>query len=262
MRMDALANLLARIGAANGAPVLIDDSELERWPADIVVNMKAKGLLASTRPASSVVCPGCERQCTMPVHAVSPSPIEVKAFVVCDKRSDINRVNIPAERLRQWRTDGEAVANLIAELLGLRSPEAASSTGRWDLGVFKGIANRSYLVLHSVGELTLSLAGHSVAVADVLERRCGQFVVDRRTLLRLVDTPAAGTADLESTAQRRERLRERVRTEKAKGTKAFLRVVAAEEGFSVVRLKQLVAEDKSTRQSPTRASSTRKKSTP
>lgn len=42
--------------------------------------------------------------------------------------------------------------------------------------------------------------------------------------------------------KRRERLKVRVNQERAKGTKAFLKVVAAEEGISIPRLKQLVYE--------------------
>lgn len=43
----------------------------------------------------------------------------------------------------------------------------------------------------------------------------------------------------ESPTQRRQRLTERLQKEKSKGTKAYLRVVAEEEGISISRLKQL-----------------------
>ena len=46
----------------------------------------------------------------------------------------------------------------------------------------------------------------------------------------------------ESPVQRRERLKTRVNQEKAKGTRAFLKVVAQEEGISVTRLKQLLQD--------------------
>jgi hypothetical protein len=67
-----------------------------------------------------------------------------------------------------------------------------------------------------------------------------RFAVDRRTLNRLVDQPVAGAGDTESATQRRERIKKRVQAEKAKGTKAFLKAVAEEEGISVTRLKQLL----------------------
>lgn len=46
--------------------------------------------------------------------------------------------------------------------------------------------------------------------------------------------------EAETPAQRRERLKARVTQEKAKGTKDFLVVVAAEEGLSTARVKQIV----------------------
>jgi hypothetical protein len=67
-------------------------------------------------------------------------------------------------------------------------------------------------------------------------------VIDRRLLNRCVDHPVAGAGDAESAEQRRERLRARVREEKAKGTRAYVKTVAEEEGISPSRLKQLVAE--------------------
>ncbi len=62
-------------------------------------------------------------------------------------------------------------------------------------------------------------------------------------MTRLVDQPVAGAGDEESAAQRRERLKKRVQAVKAKGTKAFLKTVAEEEGISSSRLKQLLREE-------------------
>ena len=76
-----------------------------------------------------------------------------------------------------------------------------------------------------------------------LELKGDRFSVNRRTLDRLVDQPVAGAGDAESAEQRRERLKVRVRAQKARGTRAFLKVVADEEGISVSRLKQLVKKE-------------------
>jgi hypothetical protein len=54
----ALIELLARVGARNGAAVFISAEELSEWPAAAVAAMKSKKLLAKARPAVSVVCPG------------------------------------------------------------------------------------------------------------------------------------------------------------------------------------------------------------
>lgn len=241
---DALIELVARVGARNGAAVFVSATELSQWPAVAVAAMKSQKLLVRARPAISVVCAGCERECVMPVHIVlAPGP-ESRAFIVCDKRSDINRVAVAIDDLQQWQASGESIADLLAQMLDLRRPGGADShAGRWEIGMLKGGKHGSHLVLLGNGELKLSLAGHSIALADVLELKGDRFAVDRRTLNRLVDQPVAGAGDAESAEQRRERLKARVRAEKARRTKAFLKVVAKEEGISVSRLKQLVKEE-------------------
>jgi hypothetical protein len=241
---DALLELLARVGASHGAAVFVSADELSEWPVAAVAAMKAQKLLVKARPAVSVVCPGCERECVMPIHVVPPQGTASRAFVVCDKRSDINRVAVPISRIEQWQASDALIAELLAQLLDLRRPgDIDSDAGRWEIGMLKGAKHASHLVLLGNGELKLSVAGHSIALADVLELRGDRFFVDRRTLDRLVDHPVAGAGDAESAEQRRERLKARVRAQKARGTRAFLKVVADEEGISVSRLKQLVTEE-------------------
>jgi len=196
------------------------------------------------QPAASVVCSGCEQECVMPVHTPPAGPRGPASFIVCDKRSDINRVAVPISRLEQWQASGTSIADLLAGLLGLRRPDTGdTSTGRWEIGIFKGAKRSSHLVLLADGRLTLSLAGHSIALAENLALESNGFKLDKRTLIRLVDKPVAGAGDAESAAQRRERLKKRVHAEKTKGNKAFLKTVSKDEGISVSRLKQLLNEE-------------------
>jgi hypothetical protein len=236
----ALIELLERIGAEHGAAVLVSEHKLSEWSGAAVAAMKSHRLISQAHPANSAVCPGCERECVMPVH-VLPHPIGPAAFIVCDKRSDINRVALPVSRLERWQASGSSIADLLAGLLELhRSGSGGADASRWEVGMLKGAKHSSHLVLVADGGFTLSLGGHSVALADVLGVDGDRLAVDRRTLNRLVDQPVAGAGDTESAAQRRERIKKRVQAEKAKGTKAFLKAVAEEEGISVTRLKQLL----------------------
>ena len=244
--LDALLELLARVGASRGAAALVSEAELSRWPAEGVRMLKAQKLLVKASPAVSVVCPGCEQECTMPVHTLPAGAGVAASFVVCDKRDDINRVPVPAEMLKQWRCGAEAVGDLIAGLLELRRPDSGSdvSAGRWEIGMFRGAKHSSHLVLMADGRLSLRLAGHSIALADVLVLESSGFKLDKRTLIRLVDKPIAGAGDAESAAQRRTRLKKCVQAEKNKGNQSFLKVVAQGEGISVSRLKQLLKDDR------------------
>ena len=64
------------------------------------------------------------------------------------------------------------------------------------------------------------------------------LTLDKDELIRRVDQPAD---DTETPEARRIRIKARVREEQAKGTKAFIQVVAREEGISASRVKQLVS---------------------
>ena len=72
------------------------------------------------------------------------------------------------------------------------------SVKRSEIGLFKGAKHSSPLVLRAVDKLTLTLAGHSVALADVLTLDGNAFKVDRRALTQRVDDPIAGAGDAES----------------------------------------------------------------
>ena len=145
---DALIELLARVGAGNGTAVFVSAEELSQWPAAAVAAMKSQKLLVKTRPAVSVVCPGCERECVMPVHTVPAGPRGPASFVVCDKRSDINRVPVSTLRLSQWRCDAEAVCAFVAANRGLRrSGQHPADSGLLNIGMTTGDKRTQMLCL-------------------------------------------------------------------------------------------------------------------
>ena len=240
-----LTELLDRVAAQQGKAVLLGTYELAQWPAEPVTTLKSQRVITKARPAASTVCPGCERECAMPVDRLYGTGRTPSAFVVCDKRSDINRVAVPISQLEQWQASGDSIADLLARLLGLqRSGADAASEGRWEVGVFKGAKHAGHLVLQASNGLTLELAGHSIPLSEVLAFEGDSFKLDERALTRRVDQPVAGAGDIESAVQRRVRLKKRIDELKVKGVKAFLKTVAEEEGISVSRVKQLLTEPK------------------
>ncbi|MEO6911472.1 MAG: hypothetical protein ABI158_11175, partial [Edaphobacter sp.] len=82
---QALTELLGRIGANKGEAVLVSEEELCAWPDGAVRALKDAGLLSLASPASSVVCPGCEQECSMPVTDRLVGSEKPVLFVVCDK---------------------------------------------------------------------------------------------------------------------------------------------------------------------------------
>lgn len=238
---QALAELLGRIGANKGEAVLVNEEELAAWPDGAVRALKEAGLLNLASPASSVVCPGCEQECSMPVTARLVGNGKADLFVVCDKPDDIGRVPISPAKVRQWMATPLAVGGLIARLLGLAG--AVSSKGpRSEVGILRGRRRSSHIVLIADGRLRLGVAGHFVDLEGVLTIAGQDFNVARRALERFADNPVAGGGDEEGAQQRRLRLARDVEAEKTLGNRAFLKTVAEREGISTQRLKQLLED--------------------
>jgi hypothetical protein len=201
----ALIELLARVAARNGAAVLVSAEELSEWPAAAVAAMKSQKLLAKARPAVSVVCPGCEQECVMPVHTVSARPRDSASFIVCDKRDDINRVSVSADRLMQWRCDADAVCGFIAASLGLRrSDQHPADAGLLSIGKVSG-NKRSQMLRHQPkGELALVAASNAVPLAELVGFRDGEYSVDGDMIRQLVDSSTAADPRYTPSNARRE----------------------------------------------------------
>lgn len=185
----ALIELLARVGAQNGAAMLVSAEELRQWPAAAVAAMKSQKLLARARPASSVVCPGCERECVMPVHTLPAGPRGPSSFIVCDKRDDINRVSVSANRLMQWRCDADAVCGFIAASLGLRrSDQHPADAGLLNIGMASGDKRSQMLCLQPKGDIALVAANNAVPLAELVGYRDCEYSVDGDMIRQLVDS--------------------------------------------------------------------------
>jgi hypothetical protein len=192
--VDVLIELLDRVGANQGAVILVTDDELRQWPSEAVKAMKSQRLVTRARTAASAICPGCEQQCVMPVHTPPVAAGNKASFIVCDKRSDINRVRVSTDRLTQWQCNAELVCGFIAARLGLRL--ANRQTAKDDLreiGIASGHKRRQMLCLQADGELTLVIGGNKVPLSELLTFGDGQYSLNGDIISQMVDT--ATTAD-------------------------------------------------------------------
>lgn len=190
----ALIELLGRVGARLGESVTVSTEELNQWPAAAVSALKSQGLLLKARPAKSVICDGCEQDCSMPVQTVTRANGSVTSFVVCDKRSDTNRVPIPAARLALWRCDGQAVCGFVAACLGLQQTTVQpSEDGLLPIGMARGNKRTQMLCLRVHGHLALVVGTNAMPLADVIGFENGSFTLDHAVIHQMVD--AATTAD-------------------------------------------------------------------
>lgn len=191
---DAFFALVAGIGANFPRAAYFSEAELRGWPERAVAAMKAQKLLVKARAAASTICPGCEQQCAMPVNVPSEGSGRPDAFVVCDKRADIGRVPIPAEQLRQWRSDEEALCRFVADRLGLRRTSTALPVPELlNIGVARGTRRTQMVALRPAGEPSIVVAENLLPVSEVVVFERGSFGLDREAIVRLVD--AASTTD-------------------------------------------------------------------
>jgi hypothetical protein len=190
----ALVELLGRVGACLGESVTANTEELNQWPIEAVAALKSQGLLLKARPAKSVICDGCEKDCSMPVQTVTRANGSVTSFVVCDKRSDTNRVPIPAARLALWRCDVQVVCGFVAASLGLQpSTVQATEAGLLPIGMARGNKRTQMLCLRVHGHLALVVGTNAMPLADVVGFEGGSFTLDHAVIHQMVD--AATTAD-------------------------------------------------------------------
>ena len=191
--LEALLELLDRVGASRDAAALVSEEELSRWPAEAVRELKAKKLLQRASPAVSVVCPGCEQECVMPVHTPLAGTGAATSFIVCDKRDDINRVEVPAEQLRQWRCAAEAVGAYIARSLGLRPEnQRKAGAGLWELGLVKGKKRSQMVCLRANEALELVAGQNAVPLAGLVLFETEGYSVDAEAVRQLVDAATTG----------------------------------------------------------------------
>jgi hypothetical protein len=249
----AVAELLARIGAAGGALVEVTEAELGLWPPDAVSALKAGLLLMPAKPGDTVICPGCERACAMPVHWAARGASGPAPFVVCDKRDDITRVPLDGGLVKRWRSGEATLAEALAILLaGADTTLVSNGPEGWRVGVVTGGRERTAVhVRVEKGRCVLAVAGHQVDVALALAVRGGRLALDMRSLATCADQPAIGAKGVETPQMRTARLLARKAELLRQGEKAFIRRLAEEEGLSPSMIKRIlgrgVADEKPAR---------------
>jgi hypothetical protein len=113
---------------------------------------------------------------------------------VCDKRDDINRVAVTAERLMQWRCDAETLCGFVAQSLGVRRTENSSvSAELWEIGIATGDKRTQMLCLKANGELSLVAGKNTAPFSEFVTYREGRYSLDQTMIRQQVDT--ATTAD-------------------------------------------------------------------
>jgi hypothetical protein len=239
----ALIELLGRVGARLGESVTVSMEELSQWPTETVAAMKAQGLLLKARPAKSVVCPGCEQDCSMTVQTLTRANAPASSFVVCDKRDDINRVPIPGALLALWRCNAQAVCGFVAASLSFQQTTVQpSDVGLLPIGMARGNERTQMLCLRVHGHVALVVGADATPLADVIGFKNGRFTLDHAVIQQMVD--AATTADPRHTPSTAKREARKIDTQAMYATwhKAYRALLKKSPGKSDVWYSQQIAK--------------------
>jgi hypothetical protein len=200
-----LVELLDRIGAHRGGAILISAQELSAWPDVAVAAMKSQRFLTKGRPATRVVCSGCERECVMPAHVLADTTRGPEAFVICDKRSDINRVPVPVSHLEQWQVDAAAIAHFIAADLSLRfNGTHLNNDSLLQIGMAVGDKRTQMLCLRCDGDPVLVADSSVMPLAEAIRFQDGRYILDLILIRQLVDAATTGDTRYTPSTARRE----------------------------------------------------------
>jgi len=141
----------------------------------------------------------------MPVHTLPDGPRVPASFIVCDKRDDINRVPIGAERLTQWRCHMDAVCGFVAQSLGLRLSERPSINAElWQIGIATGDKRQQMLCLKADGDLALIAGNTAMPLSELINYGIGRYSIDRAMIRHLVDSACGADSRYTPTTARRE----------------------------------------------------------
>ncbi|MDQ6703195.1 MAG: hypothetical protein M3Z96_08905 [Pseudomonadota bacterium] len=124
----------------------------------------------------------------MQVHTLAAGVRGPVSFILCDKRSDINRVPVSAKCQKQWRCDADAVCGFIAASLGLRrGDQHPANAGLLNIGIASGGKRRQMLCLKTDIALALVVGNGAVPLAELVGFRNGEYSVAAAMIRELVD---------------------------------------------------------------------------
>lgn len=188
-----LGQLLDRIETDDLSTVIGWD-EVRLWPEGTLALLLKCRLLERHVDASSLECHACEHRCFSEVVRYSADPASrARAFIVCeepDMQQQMGRVNVPLERLQQWKTSLRMLANVLVHLLGLNEPaEHSPKSGLYTLGFIRGSTGRRAVSLRNT-PLTLLVNQHEIPLRDVFSFSGEQLILDRAVLAEVAAMPS------------------------------------------------------------------------
>ena len=184
---DVLQDMIQHLDSKGNGTIAWE--QVREWPEGAVQIFQDAGWIKFTASAKSVVCPGCEENCFMPVH-VSPAMQgqPVRAYVACDRRDDMGRIPIPSEMLQQWQITPYQLACWIHKTLGLKGqPKQNPKAMTIRIGTLQGRKVLGDLYLGTTPPISFQASENSIPFGEVTYMKRQQPSIEVLALKRLVD---------------------------------------------------------------------------
>jgi len=189
---QVLASLIDHVNASD-KPATIGWDEVAQWQDESLKHFVKLGLLVKDVNTQSLECVGCEHHCTMDVVLTEDAK---RAFIVCDHpdmQSQMGRIQVPLERLKQWQASTKQFAGVVARLLGVETkPEYNKESACYKLGLLQSDKGRRWAILHTQ-PLRLVINGYTVPVIDLLYFNDNELAIDVLRIESLLDLTAIDT---------------------------------------------------------------------
>lgn len=205
-----LLDILERISSTSDL-VVVDWDNAQKWPSGALECLTQAGILMPASSAQSIECNACEHHCYMDVLMQVGDGASVNhAFIVCDvpeMQSQIGRVQIPLERLQQWKTSFKQLAEVVAGLLGFDGRiEYKPGQASIRLGMLQSKGGRRWVSLLNQ-PLVIDINGYKTPVNELLFVDGDKLVIDRLRIDELVNSKplSVGKAYTSSTDKREAR---------------------------------------------------------
>ena len=134
MHNRALEYVLEGLAEAGGPTFVVGWADRDTVGSERSHALVRGGLVPNHPCAKSVVCPGCEEACAMPVEQRKTESGYIQ-FIVCDRPQDLGRIAIDSRHLARWSTDIEMVASCVGNVIGTSTrPKMLIPNGLVQLG--------------------------------------------------------------------------------------------------------------------------------
>jgi hypothetical protein len=192
--IDLLTEILNRIAQTHNNTAVFTTQELNQYPEAAISAVTSQKLLIPATPAVDTQCPGCEEQCTRPVHKRT-HPVSV--FVVCDLRTDTHYVPIDNDQLIQWVCHPHSVCAFIAKDLNIRLRSKKENTPKlWEIGYLSKNQKGQILKLKAKNELHLMAGDRQIPLADTIDYEDAAFLLDPNAIYPLLNNKPVTTSDI------------------------------------------------------------------